>query len=129
MVGTINKTKGTLVHERGLGKYIPCTAPCANLPCYPCPPDSFYPFRVALVPPPPPGLLPQVTQWPLGYPKATPGLPPRLVSSCTGKFKPLTMAYKILSKSSPSLIPLTTQYLERGAKAIRAQKYIIFTYA
>ena len=102
----VNKTKGTLVHERGLGKYIPCTAPCANLP--------------------PPGLLPQVTHWPLGYPQATPGLPPRLVSSCTGKFKPLTMAYKILSKSSPSLppslIPLTTQYLERGAKAIRAQK-------
>ena len=45
-----NKTKGTLVHERGLGKYIPCTAPCAKLPCYSCPPDSFYPFRFALVP-------------------------------------------------------------------------------
>ena len=56
---------------------------------------------------------------------------PKDISSCPkGRHKLLVQAYKILSKSSPSLPPpsikpLTTQYLERGANAIHAQKRVV----
>ena len=108
---TENKAKGTLVHERGLEKYIPWTSPCVT--------------SLQSLPHSSPGSIPRAT-YPLcylaGYPRLTPRPPLGLGSSLAGKFKLLSLAHKILSKSSPSLIPLTTQYLERGAKAIRAQK-------